>query len=293
MFGEVNIFVFFIGFFLIMSALMVILASNPVHSVFFLVLVVLCLSSILLGFGIEFLGILLVVVYVGAIAVLFLFVVMMLNLKVDQTNENLVRYVPLVAIISVFIVFEGQFVFDSEVLGSYFNFIYDIQKGSVFEGRFVYHPMTQFPLDGALELPVPTGFNWGFAAALLGNPFFPNMPLLDLDDYCGIVYWKWIPYLSDPVLREAELLRVLIDTDLAVSGYFDIPYLLDEPTNIEAFGILIYNYFSLPFILVGIILLIAMIGPIALTLDHHKSVKRQDIQSQVERDFNRTISLKI
>src|SRR5690625_6063174 len=102
---------------------MVILASNPVHSVFFLVLVVLCLSSILLGFGIEFLGILLVVVYVGAIAVLFLFVVMMLNLKVDQTNESLVRYVPLLAIIGLFIVFEMQYVYDPISLISYMRFV--------------------------------------------------------------------------------------------------------------------------------------------------------------------------
>ena len=70
-----NLLLVTVGFFLSISAIMVIFSSNPVHAVFFLILVVLCLSSIFIGLGIEFLGVVLIVVYVGAIAVLFLFVI--------------------------------------------------------------------------------------------------------------------------------------------------------------------------------------------------------------------------
>lgn len=155
-------------------------------------LVVLCLSSILLGFGIEFLGILLVVVYVGAIAVLFLFVVMMLNLKVDQTNESLVRYVPLVAIISLFIFFEIQYVYDPIILGSYLEFVSDMEEFSTLLDSltYTYHPMTHFPLDAAIESPVPTGYGyrWGWLAILLGGePFFPSMPLMESGDRKSVV----------------------------------------------------------------------------------------------------------
>src|SRR5699024_5922460 len=67
-----NFLLVIVVFFLSISAIMVIFSANPVHAVFFLILVVLCLSSIFIGLGVEFLGVVLIVVYVGAIAVLFL-----------------------------------------------------------------------------------------------------------------------------------------------------------------------------------------------------------------------------
>ncbi len=79
---------------LIASALGVILARNPVHSVLFLVLCFVISAAIWLLLHAEFLAVALVLVYVGAVMVLLLFVVMMLDIKAERMREGLVRYAP-------------------------------------------------------------------------------------------------------------------------------------------------------------------------------------------------------
>jgi NADH-quinone oxidoreductase subunit J len=75
-------------FIMLFSAFMVLFSKNPVHSVLYLVLLFCVGAGILLSLDMEFLGIIYVVVYVGAIAVLFLFVVMMLNVRVLAIKSN-------------------------------------------------------------------------------------------------------------------------------------------------------------------------------------------------------------
>jgi NADH-quinone oxidoreductase subunit J len=77
---------------LIGSALAVILARNPVHSVLFLILAFVCAAALFLLMGAEFLGMMLIVVYVGAVAVLFLFVVMLLDVDFTQMKQGFVQY---------------------------------------------------------------------------------------------------------------------------------------------------------------------------------------------------------
>jgi len=81
--------------FLILSALMVILSKHPVFSLLFLVSCFLFSSFLLFLLECEFLGLLFIVVYVGAIAVLFLFAVMMLEAKAINLSKNIVKYVPI------------------------------------------------------------------------------------------------------------------------------------------------------------------------------------------------------
>jgi NADH-quinone oxidoreductase subunit J len=78
----------------ITTGFLVITAKNPIISVFYLVLTFVNASILLLIQGVEFLSLLLIIVYVGAIAILFLFVVMMLNIKRVELAGNTVRYVP-------------------------------------------------------------------------------------------------------------------------------------------------------------------------------------------------------
>ncbi len=80
---------------LVFSALMVITARNPVHSVLFLILGFFNAAGLFVLIGAEFIGMLLVIVYVGAVAVLFLFVVMMLDISFDELRKGAMQYVPL------------------------------------------------------------------------------------------------------------------------------------------------------------------------------------------------------
>jgi len=90
----------------IISGLMVIRAENPVHSVLFLILTFFNVSGLLLLLEVEFLAMVFLVVYVGAIAVLFLFVVMMLNIKVGRNDNDLFQYLPIGAVIGIIFLME-------------------------------------------------------------------------------------------------------------------------------------------------------------------------------------------
>ena len=84
------IFFYIFSFIAIISALMVTISKNTVHSVFFLILDFISISCLFIMIGAEFLGMIMLIVYVGAVAVLFLFVVMMLNV-VEQTSKKTSR----------------------------------------------------------------------------------------------------------------------------------------------------------------------------------------------------------
>lgn len=96
----VYLFFFFIIFF---SSLGVILSKNPIHSIFFLILVFLNVGFFLLMLHVEFLAFLIFIVYLGAIAVLFLFVIMMFNIHILESRDNIIRYLPLVFLIFIVI----------------------------------------------------------------------------------------------------------------------------------------------------------------------------------------------
>lgn len=95
---------------------MVIRAKNPVHSVLFLILVFCNSSALLVLLGLDFFAMILLVVYVGAIAVLFLFVVMMLNIKVAEIHENVLRYLPVGGIIGLIFLLEIFLIVDNETI---------------------------------------------------------------------------------------------------------------------------------------------------------------------------------
>ena len=77
------------------SAVMVIVSRNPVHSVLFLILAFVNASGLFVLLGAEFLAMILVVVYVGAVAVLFLFVIMMLDVDFAELREGFLEYLPI------------------------------------------------------------------------------------------------------------------------------------------------------------------------------------------------------
>lgn len=91
---------------LILSALMVITARNPVHSVLFLILAFFNAAGLFIMLGAEFVGMILVIVYVGAVAVLFLFVVMMLDINFAEMRKGAKHYVPLGLAIGALLLFE-------------------------------------------------------------------------------------------------------------------------------------------------------------------------------------------
>ena len=170
------------------SAFMVIASRNPVHSVLFLILAFVNSAGLFLMAGAEFLALLLIVIYVGAVAVLFLFVVMMLDVDFAELREGFLQHLPVGMIIALIVLLELLM-----VLGSWV-----IAPGAAAD---------------AVE-PIPD---------------------------------------------------------------------LDQVSNIQALGDVLYTEYVFFFQVSGMILLVAMIGAIVLTLRHKENVRRQNISEQVAR----------
>ncbi|HBF29982.1 NADH-quinone oxidoreductase subunit J [Rhizobium sp.] len=108
--GLQTIFFYLFAFVAIASAFMVISSRNPVHSVLFLILTFVNAAGLFMLTGAEFLAMILLVVYVGAVAVLFLFVVMMLDIDFTELRAGTMKYAPLGALIGAIVAAELIFV---------------------------------------------------------------------------------------------------------------------------------------------------------------------------------------
>ena len=105
-----SLFFYFFSTIAVFSAIMVVVSRNTVYSVFFLILVFVSVSILFIMIGAEFLGMIMLIVYVGAVAVLFLFVVMMLNVGektiIPRTRKGLINNISIGSIVGVIIFLE-------------------------------------------------------------------------------------------------------------------------------------------------------------------------------------------
>jgi NADH-quinone oxidoreductase subunit J len=181
------------AFMVLFSAIMVVSVRNPVHSVLFLIFTFFNAAGLLVLMSAEYLAMTLVIVYVGAVAVLFLFVVMMMDVDFATWRQGFIKRLPL-----------------------------------------------------------------GIAVALA---LFSQL--------CLIFYASYINE-SHPELPK--------DLTNAVN-------------NTEAIGMILYTDYAYPFILSGLVLLLAMLGAIILTLRHSEIVKKQNISKQLMRRRDEGVAL--
>ena len=100
----------------IAAGLMVISSRNPVHSVLFLILAFFNAAGLFVLMGAEFLAMILVVVYVGAVMVLFLFVVMMLDVNFAELKQGFLQYLPVAGLIAVILLIQLVFVISTRIV---------------------------------------------------------------------------------------------------------------------------------------------------------------------------------
>lgn len=105
----------------IASGVMVVSSRNPVHSVLFLILAFFNAAGLFVLMGAEFLAMILVVVYVGAVAVLFLFVVMMLDINFAELRQGFITYLPVGLVIGIILLVELALVFGAWVVSPLAN----------------------------------------------------------------------------------------------------------------------------------------------------------------------------
>lgn len=192
-FSLVTLIFYVFSFLVLFSAVMVISVRNPVHSVLFLIFTFFNAAGLMVLLGAEYIAMTLVIVYVGAVAVLFLFVVMMMDVDFATWREGFAKRLPLGLSLAV-------------------------------------------ALAAQLLLILSVSFPSGE----------PNL-----------------------------------SPERAVSGV----------TNAEAIGRVLYTDYAYPFILSGLVLLVAMLGAIILTLRHGQGVKKQSISKQLRRSRAQAVSL--
>ena len=112
-----TIFLFFIvSIIIVTSSLLVILSKNPIHSVLFLILVFFNTAILFLFSGAEFLAMILLIVYIGAVAVLFLFVIMMLDINTAKLRQGFLNYLPIGLFVGFIILLELLYVISQSKL---------------------------------------------------------------------------------------------------------------------------------------------------------------------------------
>lgn len=117
----IGILFYFLAAIIVLSALLVIIVKNPVHSILWLILSFFSAAGIFLLLGAEFVAMVTIIVYVGAIAVLFLFVVMMLNIDHVKLKENFHKYLPVSILVACVLAFDLYMVINSSFKDSNYN----------------------------------------------------------------------------------------------------------------------------------------------------------------------------
>ena len=163
-----SIFFYIFSIIAVFSAIMVTVSRNTVHSVFFLILDFISISCLFIMIGAEFIGMIMLIVYVGAVAVLFLFVVMMFNVS-QQNNEQLrekknLNHIPIGLLISSVIFFEliivaGGWKYKPELLKSFSSIGIDSNTTNTHEiGNVLYTDYIHiFQLSGMILLVAMIG----------------------------------------------------------------------------------------------------------------------------------------
>jgi NADH-ubiquinone oxidoreductase chain 6 len=120
----------FLSLFAIFSGIFVIISKNPIISVLFLIGLFLCISSYLILLGISFIGLSYLLVYVGAVSILFLFILMLINVRISELQAETSNSLPLAIIIGVcfysilseILPFRTANILNNELLGNIFKF---------------------------------------------------------------------------------------------------------------------------------------------------------------------------
>lgn len=246
--GETFLF-FFFGFFVLFSAFMVIKSKNPVYSVLFLILVFCNSAGLLLLLNLDFFALIFLIVYVGAIAVLFLFVVMMLNIKLSEVQESIFHYLP---------------------IGGFVGLIFFVEFYFLFHQEFV--PLQTSSVSSQVDLPLQF-----YLSSAVGFVFY------------GLTTKNFAQRFQEYSQHFHQELETFDQFAASSLDYVIWPIFVNSKTPVEALGQVLYTYYFYFFLLASLILLVAMIGAIMLTLNPHRSVKRQEVFEQNARDFSKTV----
>ncbi|MFN9000608.1 MAG: NADH-quinone oxidoreductase subunit J [Holosporales bacterium] len=261
---------------LLFAALRVVFANNPVHAVLNLILCFIASAGLFILQGAELIAMLLALVYVGAVAVLFLFVVMMLDIvPPEEHSSGPMKIRVVLQTIAGMLLYAGSVIFLSILLFSIW--------------RFAVQEFSGAPLSQPLASGVAAFFSFAGGIALSEvwkGKFFPSLSL----KASRLLPWAavWAGFI---MVGLSQLLWSSFGPQtLFLTGKGAVPFEPGSSTTLSV-GKVLYTSYAPLFQLGGLVLLVAMIGAIVLTHRRRPGVKRQDIAAQVSRQKADTVKL--
>lgn len=316
--------------FLILSGLMVVLSRNPVHSVLFLILAFFNAAALFLFLQAEFLAMMLIIVYVGAVAVLFLFVVMMLDVR-PQNIKGIFSFTQLkqwgrsiagigsygiLFFVATCILLYGSsvvlgyllaavshlFLNDMDTTRSFALFIDRLQDLEGYDFVYVLLASEGFPLPRAAYI-----LNYQLSYESILSLFLFVMALVLSNVFARRVVGRLFGTRFQGIIFSSPTV-VMVSLGLLALLYYSVKTWAASPlvrsltlepmahklglTNTEALGMIVYTHYALVFQMSGILLLIAMMGAIVLTLRKREGVKKQSIREQLSRTKDNSLEVK-
>ncbi len=259
----VDILFYFFSSMTVIAALAVIASRNPVYSVLWLIFCFFNCAALFVLLGAELVAMLLVIVYVGAVAVLFLFVVMMLNIKTATLKKGFQSYLPIGLLLAAILMAEmGTVIYAS---------VNKAEKEEISQEKI------KDEEDQTATIKVET----------VEKKRKHKKKHLSVED--KLLHEEAEKSLENSILN-AEVSYALKEKE-KTREETEAERIPNTDTNANQIGEILYTDYVLMFQTSGLILLVAMIGAIVLTLRHRDGVKRQNIKSQTSR--NRKNSLQI
>jgi NADH-quinone oxidoreductase subunit J len=204
--------ILFISILIIISILSLIVTPNPIYSIVFLILIFLLVNCIFLLLNLDFLALMMIIVYVGAIAILFLFIVMMINIKILETSFlNVKKQIPLGILLVIILTIQLlSIIINLFNKDSLFTTIQEYNKLNIFQYYNLYYSTNNFKILGVLI------YNYLFLFLLLASIVL----LLAMVAAISLT-WKQKPVLRQQVyvqlIRTIEIAntrRPMIDTGI-------------------------------------------------------------------------------
>lgn len=262
---------------LVVSGVMVVFARNPVHSVLYLILSFFNAAGLFILLGAEFLAMLLVVVYVGAVAVLFLFVVMMLDIVPPKNGTTGTRWHRVEHLARVFLRLTGALVLYLSFSGGMIQALgWGIQI-SGFSESMAGIKASLYVFAGITSYAVMR-YGFGISFFKVFQAFIKALPLASIPGFVILAELSYIiAHWESFGLKEMMILAPAPNPR--------------QVTNTHALGKIIYTDYVFFLETAGLILLVAVIGAIVLTHRKREGVKRQDVRHQVARRKDDTLRL--
>lgn len=288
----------------IIAGIFVITTKNAIISVFNLIVLYILVAFYLIYIGITYLGISYIIVYIGAIAILFLFVIMMIDIEVVEKKNN--NYLPLLFFLLGGFIFTlknilfnlGVIKINSILFKAEDKLLIDEEKGVLFN----INPRSQFITDNSLY-NYTNGNDYNFLEVTLFNELTNNTDLLNTfginHNILDINYERKFNYeinssfVNKYDFKDTDFLLNNISAEISNNNYLLIVpewnSALSRITQISAIGDVLYTVYHSYIYIVSVILLLGMVGAIILTTEHNHHTRVITLEkpfSLLEDDYN-------